>query len=195
MLSHALRQLASLSALVFSVAAFPGATLAHPVHGVLRAECPGDYQVHPGLNVNFPSDGMMRAFIVTPPSNLSKPVPVWVPLTGSVESTEDNLHSAHSGANALMADKGFMVIGPIRECANQDPKLSAGVCNGPGVGGWNWRPWFEGRSSGPAGDRWKTDEGPDSRFFRRNGSLCSEDLFPGPQAPLLGGNIVGRHHD
>ena len=64
-----------------------------------------------------------------------------------------------------MADKGFMVIGPIRECANQDPDLRAGVCNGPGVEGWNWRPWTEGRARGAGGDRWQNDEGPDSRFL------------------------------
>ena len=135
----------------------PGSTLV--------GKCPSGYQVKPGLNVDFPSDGKMRAFVVAPPSDLSKPVPVWVPLTGSVESTDDNLHAARSGANALMADKGFMVIGPVRECADQDPDLRAGACNGPGVGGWNWRPWTEGRASGPDGDKWKDDEGPDSRFL------------------------------
>ena len=103
----------------------------------------------------------MRAFVVAPPTDLSKPAPAWVPLTGSVESTNDNLHVARSGANALMADKGFMVIGPIRECANQDPDLRAGVCNGPGVEGWNWRPWTEGRARGAGGDRWQNDEGPE----------------------------------
>jgi poly(3-hydroxybutyrate) depolymerase len=131
----------------------------------LKGACPAGYQVKPGLNVDFPSDGQMRAFIVIPPADLSKPSPVWVPLTGSVESTTDNLHAPRSGANALMADKGFMVIGSVRACANQDPDLRAGVCNGPGVGGWSWRPWAEGRAAGPAGDAMKTDEGPDSRFL------------------------------
>jgi poly(3-hydroxybutyrate) depolymerase len=131
----------------------------------LAGECPAGYPVKAGLNVDFPSDGDKRAFFVYPPADLSKPVPVWVPLTGSVESTSDNLHAARSGANALMADKGFLVIGPVRKCANQDPNLSAGVCNGPGVDGWNWRPWAEGRAGGPAGETWKNDEGPDSRFL------------------------------
>jgi poly(3-hydroxybutyrate) depolymerase len=106
--------------------------------GALAGECPGGYQVTSGLNTNFPSDGKMRAFIVAPPANIIKPLPVWVPLTGSVESTNDNLHTARSGANAFLADKGFMVIGPVRECANQDPDLGAGICNGPGIEGWNW---------------------------------------------------------
>jgi poly(3-hydroxybutyrate) depolymerase len=133
--------------------------------GALAGECPDGFQVKSGLNTNFPSDGKMRAFVVVPPADISKPLPVWVPLTGSVESTNDNLHTARSGANALLADKGFMVIGPVRECANQDPDLGAGICNGPGIEGWNWRPWAEGRSGNSQGDRWKNDEGPDSRFL------------------------------
>ncbi|MGO9934216.1 MAG: prolyl oligopeptidase family serine peptidase [Steroidobacteraceae bacterium] len=133
--------------------------------GALSGTCPAGYQVKAGLNVDFPSDGKLRAFVVAPPANLGKPVPVWVSLTGSVESTNDNLHVARSGANALLADSGFMVIGPVRECANQDPDLRAGVCNGPGIDGWNWRPWTEGRAGDASGDRFKTDEGSDSRFL------------------------------
>ncbi len=140
--------------------------LAAPLQAAaLRGECPQGYEVTPGLNTNFPSGGKLRAFIVVPPAVLSQPVSVWVPLTGSVESTNDNLHTARSGANALMADQGFMVIGPVRECANQDPDLGAGACNGPGIEGWNWRPWNEGRAAGAQGDQWKNDEGPDSRFL------------------------------
>jgi poly(3-hydroxybutyrate) depolymerase len=138
---------------------------AHSPAGALPGDCPGGYQVKAGLNSNFPIDGKMRAFIVSPPAELGKPVPVWVSLTGSVESTNDNLHVARSGANALMSDKGFMVLGPVRECANQDPDLGGGICNGPGIEGWNWRPWTEGRAGTPEGDKWKNDEGPDSRFL------------------------------
>ena len=131
----------------------------------LKGACPQGYQVKAGLNIDFPSDGEKRAFWVYPPDDLSKPAPVWVPLTGSVESTNDNLTVARSGANGLMAKKGFMVIGPVRACANQDPALRAGVCNGPGHDGWNWNPWREGRAASLAGDGFKTDEGPDSRFL------------------------------
>jgi poly(3-hydroxybutyrate) depolymerase len=131
----------------------------------LEGSCPGNYRVKPGLNVDFPIDGAKRAFVVVPPAARTRPAPVWVPLTGTVESTNDNLHVARSGANALMAEQGFMVIGPVRECANQDPDLRAGPCNGPGINGWNWRPWTEGRAAGPAGERWKNEEGPDSRFI------------------------------
>jgi poly(3-hydroxybutyrate) depolymerase len=155
----ALLALAALLTNSISSAAGAGAAQA------LAGECPDHYQVKPGLNVDFPIDGTKRAFVVVPPANLGEPIPVWVPLTGTVESTNDNLHVARSGANALMAEKGFMVLGPVRECANQDPDLRAGPCNGPGIDGWNWRPWTEGRAAGPAGDRWKNDEGPDSRFL------------------------------
>jgi poly(3-hydroxybutyrate) depolymerase len=149
--------------LLLLIGVFMGASTATAAK--LAGVCPDRYQVKVGLNVDFPSDGRMRAFFVYAPADLSRPVPVWVPLTGSVESTNDNLHAPRSGANALMAAKGFMVLGPVRDCAAQDPALSAGVCNGPGVGGWNWRPWMEGRAAGPSGDAWKNDEGPDSRFL------------------------------
>lgn len=131
----------------------------------MKGECPSNYEVKAGLNVDFPHEGMKRAFIVNPPADLSKPAPVWVPLTGSVESTNANLTVARSGANALMAQQGFMVIGPVRACANQDPTLGPGTCNGPGSNGWNWNPWFEGRAGNASGDKWKNDEGPDARFF------------------------------
>ena len=127
--------------------------------------CPDGYRVHEGLNTDFPSDGVKRAFIVVPPRRAQGPAPVWVAMSGSVESADDNLYLERSGANAKLADHGFMVIGPVRECADQDPRLEAGVCNGPGHGGWNWNPWHEGRAAGPAGDGFKTDEGSDSRFL------------------------------
>jgi len=160
------RGVRTISMLVVAVMALPPVSVARtPAKNALSGTCPAGYQVKAGLNVDFPSDGKMRAFVVVPPADLSKPVPVWVALTGTVESTNDNLHVGRSGANALLADKGFMVIGPVRECANQDPDLRAGVCNGPGIEGWNWRPWNEGRAGDASGDRFKTEEGPDSRFL------------------------------
>jgi poly(3-hydroxybutyrate) depolymerase len=131
----------------------------------VKWECPDGYQVKAGLNLDFPFEGEKRAFVVYPPTTGAGPAPVWVPLTGSVESTNANLTVGRSGANSLMAEKGFVVIGPVRACANQDPTLGGGVCNGPGHDGWNWNPWREGRAAGVAGDKWKNDEGPDSRFF------------------------------
>ncbi|MBB6093470.1 poly(3-hydroxybutyrate) depolymerase [Povalibacter uvarum] len=133
--------------------------------GTVKWECPAGYEVKEGLNVDFPHKGMKRAFIVYPARNASGPAPVWVPMTGSVESTNDNLTVARSGANSLLAEHGYTVIAPVRACANQDPNIRGQVCNGPGSNGWNWNPWFEGRAGDPSGDRWKTDEGPDSSFF------------------------------
>ena len=128
-------------------------------------DCPAGYQVHAGLNTDFPSDGTKRAFIVVPPKRVAGLAPVWVPLTGSVESTNDNLYVERSGANAKLADHGFMVIGPVRECAVQDPAVAAGTCNGPGHRGWTWNPWHEGRAADSAGAQYQTDEGSDSRFL------------------------------
>ncbi|MBB3893291.1 poly(3-hydroxybutyrate) depolymerase [Phenylobacterium haematophilum] len=140
-------------------------------------ECPDGYQVQEGLNVDFPHKGEKRAFYVHPAKNVSGPAPVWVPLTGTVESTYANLNVARSGANALMADQGFTVIGAVRECANQDPNVGGGACNGPGKNGWNWMPWREGRAPTAAGDVWKNDEGPDSSFFEA-AIKCVGTKFP-----------------
>ncbi len=127
--------------------------------------CPDGFKVHAGLNVDFPHKGLKRSFWVYPPENASGPAPVWVPLTGTVESTDDNLTVPRSGANALLAKQGIMVIGPVRQCANGDPAYGGPRCNGPGLNGWNWRPWNEGRASDAAGNKWKSDAGPDASFF------------------------------
>src|SRR3569623_1532155 len=143
----------------------------------LKGECPDGYVVRPGLNTDFPREGVKRAFVVYPAQGARGPAPVFVPLTGSVESTLDNLTVARSGATSLMAAHGFLVIGPVRECADQDPNLKAGACNGPGHGGWNWNPWHEGRAAGPAGEAWKNAEGPASRFLVA-AVKCAAKSFP-----------------
>ena len=127
--------------------------------------CPEGFEPKEGLNTNFPSDGVMRAFIVVPPKGATGPVPAWVPMVGTVEASNWNLYVKRSGNNAKLADAGIMVIEPVRECANQDPALAAGPCNGPGKNGWTWNPWHEGRAATAAGDRFKTDAGPDVRFL------------------------------
>ena len=136
-----------------------------PAAAAVRFECPDGYQVKEGLNVDFPHKGEKRAFIVVPPVGGKEPAPVWVPLTGTVESTNANLHVARSGANALMAEQGFMVIGAVRNCSKQDPADYSQACNGPGKDGWNWMPWREGRAASPEGDKWKADPGPDVTFL------------------------------
>lgn len=128
-------------------------------------DCPPGFTPKPGLNRDFPADGRSRAFIVVPPKQAGGPAPVWVPMSGTVEAANWNLHVPRSGNNAKLADAGFMVIEPIRECADQDPDLAAGACNGPGKDGWSWNPWHDGRAPGAAGDAFKTDAGPDVRFL------------------------------
>ena len=150
--------------------------------------CPAGFEVKEGLNTNFPHEGMMRAFVVVPAKNASGPAPAWVPLTGTVESTNANLHVPRSGANARLADHGITVIGPVRQCSNQDADASGQACNGPGSDGWNWRPWNDGRAGNPSGDKWKTDAGPDSRFFEAM-VRCVGTKFPLDQRRLFVGGI------
>lgn len=150
--------------------------------------CPDGFEVKEGLNTNFPSDGMMRAFVVVPAKGVTGPAPVWVPLTGTVEPTNANLNIARSGANALMANEGFMVIGPVRQCANQDPDVGRAPCDGPGSNGWNWKPWNDGRAGNAEGEKWKTDAGPDSRFFEAM-VRCVGTKFPLDAKRLYVGGI------
>ena len=128
-------------------------------------DCPKGFTPKAGLNVDFSSDGVRRAFVVVPPKDAAGPLPVWVPMVGTVEATNWNLYRIPNGNNARLADAGFMVIAPVRECADQDPNLAAGACNGSGHDGWSWNPWHEGRAPDAAGDRFKTDAGPDVRFL------------------------------
>lgn len=139
--------------------------------------CPDGFTPREGLNTNFPHEGMMRAFVVASAKGATGPAPTWVPLTGTVESTNANLTVPRSGANALMADQGFTVIGPVRQCAEQDPNAGRGQCDGPGSNGWNWKPWNDGRAGNADGEKWKNDAGPDSRFFEAM-VRCVGTAFP-----------------
>lgn len=159
--------------------------------------CPDGFEVKEGLNTNFPSDGMMRAFVVVPPKKAAGAAPVWVPLSGTVESANANLNVARSGGNALMANEGFMVIGPVRQCANQNPDIGFKECDGVGSNGWNWKPWNDGRAGNAEGEKWKTDAGPDSRFFEAmvrcvgtKYQLDSKRLFIGGIS--AGGTVTNR---
>ncbi len=130
-----------------------------------RGDCPEGFVPRAGLNKNFLSDGKNRAFIVVPPTKPQRTAPVWVPMVGTVEAANWNLYAPRSGNNAKLAEAGFMVIEPIRDCADQDPALAAGRCNGVGANGWTWNPWNDGRAPGPNGDVYKTDPGADVRFL------------------------------
>lgn len=150
--------------------------------------CPDGFEVKAGLNTNFPHEGMMRAFVVVPPKGATGPAPVWVPLSGTVESTNANLNVPRSGANALMADQGFMVIGPVRQCAEQNPDTGFKECDGVGSNGWNWKPWNDGRAANAEGEKWKNDAGPDSRFFEAM-VRCVGTKFPLDARRLFIGGI------
>ncbi len=177
------------AALALAAAVALAACTTQPEAGDLSFwSCPDGFEVKEGLNTNFPSDGMMRAFVVVPAKGVTGPAPVWVPLTGTVEPTNANLNIARSGANALMANEGFMVIGPVRQCANQDPDVGRAPCDGPGSNGWNWKPWNDGRAGNAEGEKWKTDAGPDSRFFEAM-VRCVGTKFPLDAKRLYVGGI------
>lgn len=137
--------------------------------GVARwnPECPGNFVPTPGVNTAFPTPTGMRSFSLNLPTDTSTPRPVWVPLTGSVESTNENLDAR--GGNRKLTGSGAIVIGPVRRCAGSvdggGTSENGGACNMAGSGGWTWNPWNEGRTFGAAGDAWKSDEGPDAKFF------------------------------
>jgi poly(3-hydroxybutyrate) depolymerase len=153
--------------------------------------CPQGFEPREGLNTGFMSDGISRAFVVRPAKGVTGPAPVWVPLTGTVESTNANLTVPRSGANALMADQGFTVIAPVRQCAEQDPDVGRGQCDGPGSNGWNWKPWNDGRAGNASGDKWRNDAGPDARFFEAM-VRCVGTKFPLDARRLyLGGISAG----
>lgn len=152
-------------------------TSAEEAPPVAQWSCPDGFTPKEGLNTNFPSDGMMRAFVVVPAKNATGPSPVWVPLSGTVESTNANLNVPRSGANALMAEQGITVIGPVRQCASQDPNIGFKECDGVGSNGWNWKPWNDGRAANADGEKWKNDAGPDSRFFEAM-VRCVGTMFP-----------------
>ena len=153
--------------------------------------CPAGFTPKAGLNTNFPSDGLKRAFIVYPAQGATRPAPVWVPMSGTVESANANLTSLPSGNNAALAAHGFTVIGPVRQCADQDPDVGFAQCNGPGKDGWTWKPWNDGRTANAAGARWKTDEGPDGRFLKAM-VLCVGTKFPvDPTRFYVGGISAG----
>ena len=82
----------------------------------VKPDCPDGYVVKAGLNTTFPHKGLQRAFVVHLPADLSRPAPVWVPLTGTVESTTANLTVPRSGANAPDASGNAgadVEIGPV----------------------------------------------------------------------------------
>jgi hypothetical protein len=160
-------------AIAGSMAAAPmpdGAGAVPPAGGgadeLLEGVCPEDYKIEVGFNRDFPSAGLMRAFYVIPPPDATKPMAVWVPLTGTEESTQQNLEVQRSGNNRAVAEGGYMVLGPVRICANQDPMVTNQACSGAGPEPYMYIPWRDGASMRHTTDEpvYK-EEGPDSAFF------------------------------
>lgn len=177
-----------IAVIALGVTACTSSEQASAAPAAMEWSCPEGFTPKEGLNVNFPSDGMMRAFVVVPAKNAQGPSPAWVPLSGTVESTNANLNVPRSGANALMANEGFTVIGPVRQCASQDPDIGFKECDGVGSNGWNWKPWNDGRAANADGEKWKNDAGPDSRFFEAM-VRCVGTKFPLDARRLLVGGI------
>ena len=130
----------------------------------LEGACPDGFMPKEGTNTGFPSGGMMRQFVVTPPKYTSKPLPLLMVLTGTVESTTDSMES-HSRLTKISYPRGGCSCGPVRQCSTT-PMDANQACNAAGSGGWNWKPWNEGAASGAAGMKWWDDEGPDARFMK-----------------------------
>jgi outer membrane protein assembly factor BamB len=122
------------------------------------ASCPAGFSPAPGLNTGFPTDAGARDFHVLPATTGTGPRPVFVALTGTVESEEQFL--ANSRIDELPA-QGWTVIAPVRNCVTQGHSCSA--TPPPSMDGRTWEPWFDGA---PAGNEtyWR-DEGPDVRFI------------------------------
>jgi hypothetical protein len=112
---------------------------------------------------------------VTPPADVSTPRPLLMVLTGTVESTTDSMES-HSRLTADLVPKGWLLVGPVRQCST-GPMDKSSSCNAAGTGGWNWKPWNEGAAGGTAGMKWWSDEGPDARFFKAM-VKCVATKFP-----------------
>ena len=165
--------------------------LSVPASAKPRWDCPENYEPKAGLNVDFPSDGKLRAFIVVPPKDAKGPAPVWVPMSGTVESANANLYVSRSGDNAKLAEHGFMVVAPVRDCAKQDPALAAGACNGPGRNGWTWNPWNDGRAPTAAGDRFRADAGDDARFLEAMVRCVGTKWKLDPKRLFVGGISAG----
>jgi hypothetical protein len=125
----------------------------------LEGMCPAGFaKPQMGENVDFPHNDVMRQFLVFLPEDMSTPRPVFVALTGTVESTE-GFTVTNSGLSEL-TQKGWVVLAPVRACST-DAADASQSCNGTGSNGWGWRPWNEGSSS----PMWRQEVGPDGRFL------------------------------
>lgn len=140
----------------------PGDMTPMPGSEALEGECPAGFEPKEGDNVNFADPSGMRQFVVKVPSANEAPAPLFVSLTGTVESTNANLGAR--GNTQALTEKGWVVLGPVRRCSTS-PDDSGSACNGVGMDGWQWAPWNEGAQQG-SGMKWYQEVGPDALFLK-----------------------------
>ncbi len=110
----------------------------------LQGACPVGFTPRSGENVGFPSDGVDREFHVMLPDDLEEPRPLFVSLTGTVQS---ELGFAAQSELDLLPEEGWIVAVPVRTCSQNGTP-----CAGIGTDGRIWEPWWDGSISGPIDD-------------------------------------------
>lgn len=148
-------------------------------------ECPPGFEPQDGGNHDFLHEGLARAFEVRLPTDTSTPRPVFVSITGTVESTIQNLSTR--GGTERLADMGFIVLGPVRRCSNQDPNDGGALCNRVGSDGWNWEPWNDGSWL----PQWNGDVGPDARFLEAMVKCVATKWSVDPKRVFISGISAG----
>lgn len=116
----------------------------------LAGSCPAGFAPAPGANPGFPSDGVERSFHLFLPDDVDGPRPLFVSLTGTVQSELG--FAQQSGLDQLPAS-GWILAAPVRTCSQR-----ATNCAQVGSDGRIWEPWYDGTT------RPSNDEGPDARF-------------------------------
>lgn len=118
--------------------------------------CPAGFVPQAGLNTGFMSDSKGRQFHLLLPADTSSPRPLFVALTGTVQSETDFLKQSRLDQ---LTKTGWIVMAPVRSCSQEQRN-----CNGSGsegsMDGRPWEPWFD--VGGPGGD---DDAGPDVRLI------------------------------
>lgn len=119
--------------------------------------CPDGFTPKSGANTGFMSDAIGRDFAVYLPGNTSAPSPVFLALTGTVQTEPQFLMQSGLGD---LTNMGFIVLVPSRLCSTRGTS-----CNGWGDNlskdGRLWEPWFDASNE----DRFRQDAGPDVRFY------------------------------
>jgi hypothetical protein len=145
--------------------------------------CPDGFEPQAGMNRGFMSDGVARDFGVYLPSDTDAPSPVYLALTGTVQTEAQFLMA--SGLQSLTR-MGFIVLLPSRICSTRGTD-----CNGWGDNltkdGRLWEPWFDASSE----ERYRQDPGPDVRFYEAMVKCVAKSWPVDPKRVYLGGISAG----